>query len=78
MKTEFKFEQGSKFIPRDSVLDARMRLWKSMIEDFELTWLKDVPATAAGRIVEMTLRRLRENRAREDGWRVLFGEKLGA
>jgi hypothetical protein len=55
-----------------------MRLWKSMIEDFELTWLKDVPASAASKIIEMTLQKMRESRAREDAWRMFFSERLSS
>ncbi len=49
-----------------------------MIEDFELTWLKDVQPSVASRIVEMTLLKMRENRAREDAWRLFFSERVGA
>jgi len=66
---------------RDGHQDAhdhfRVKLWKSMIEDFELTWLKDAPSSAASRIIEMTLRKMRENRAREDAWRMFFSERPG-
>jgi hypothetical protein len=57
--------------------DARVRLWKFMSEDSELTWLKDARTSAVSRIVEMTLQRMRENRAREEAWRWFFSERLG-
>jgi hypothetical protein len=57
---------------------ARLRLWKAMVEDFELTWLKDAPSSTATRVIEMTLHKMRENRAREDGWRLFFSERVAA
>ena len=59
-------------------METKMRLWKSMIEDFELTWLKDVPSSAASKIVEMTLQKMRETRAREDAWRIFFSDRLSS
>lgn len=47
-----------------------------MIEDFELTWLKDVPSSAASRIVNLTLHKMRDNRAKEEAWRIFFAESV--
>jgi hypothetical protein len=51
-----RFEMGH--AEMDSATQAaRVRLWKSMLEDFELSWLKDVSGGTAHRIIEMTLKR---------------------
>lgn len=78
MRMESKFEVRDGLSNLQGLQEAKLRLWKSMIEDFELTWLKDVPSSAASRIVDLTLHKMRENRAREDGWRWFFSERVGA
>jgi hypothetical protein len=75
---ESKFETREALTSSQSLQEAKLRLWKSMIEDFELTWLKDVPSSAASRIVDLTLHKMRDNRAREEAWRLFFNECVGA
>jgi hypothetical protein len=71
-----KREKISEKLP-EKIQDVRQRLWKAMMEDVELTWLKDAPSATASRIIEMTLQKMRENRAREESWRMAFTDWVG-